>query len=600
MVNRRLVILLALVLGVSIGFWPPMERLEQAAYNWRYFVYHNFQLAELPLHPALRLVGADQASDKAVEGGWGTSSEARMVQNLTDAGAVGVLFDKEVPGDDPGSDELRAALESSEICVLGTQYLTQGVFEAQEQPEGVSPERAPIASTDAVTDSDGIVRKAYLAVRSQEGTPYPSAALLLYARLKKIAPEEIRYEPGAITVGNETIRTDPDYAVFVRVLESRSLDMNRLFEGESQASEFMPLNPAPAARLLDPEDRYFDFVPGKIVIYGPSDYTAEQQVFTPLSRMRNIQLQACLLDTLLAGWSMERLPAYADHMTLVALVFLVSWLCSGRRPLLAFAIFLSILTSYVVMNFGLFFLGYWLALAAPILGATVAFFLDIVADLILTFHNLRKFGGATALEAARSLSNARLAEVREKVASIVFCNIPEHLKNLERLGSPEYFKRRKEFSQLLSNVCREHRGRVLDFQGDAQMVGFGVDLREDDPTHAYHAVRAALEFCSLQQRLAELWWDVDSENDLRIQCGVATGVVALGQVGSGHKSSRAAIGDTTNVAARLLGQAKKLGCAVVVLSLTRDECAQRLEFRELPMAKLKGKTELVKIYEALT
>ena len=136
-------------------------------------------------------------------------------------------------------------------------------------------------------------------------------------------------------------------------------------------------------------------------------------------------------------------------------------------------------------------------------------------------------------------------------------------------------------------VVREHGGLIERFAGDAVMVVFNA--AGDQPDHAARAVRAALDM----QRAAEAARD-DRPEWPRFRAGVNTGLAVVGNVGTEEQRSFAAIGDTTNVAARL--QTAAAPGQVVVSRATADALPPGLEVDELGALELKGKAAPVDAY----
>ena len=189
--------------------------------------------------------------------------------------------------------------------------------------------------------------------------------------------------------------------------------------------------------------------------------------------------------------------------------------------------------------------------------------------------------------------------MREKTATIVFTNVLHYLKELERYGSPdEFFEKRQAYAQFLSDTFRKHGGVVLDYQGDFQMVGFNVELRSDDEQHAVNALRACQEFLQRLPEVTDPWKAQEGELG-SAHCGICTGPVACGHVGSqrhdGGRIAQAAIGDTSNVAARLLGAAMKSKEPVLLAMTTVQASAWSIPHQELEAIPLKGKAQAVPV-----
>jgi adenylate cyclase len=103
------------------------------------------------------------------------------------------------------------------------------------------------------------------------------------------------------------------------------------------------------------------------------------------------------------------------------------------------------------------------------------------------------------------------------------------------------------------------------FAGDAVMAVFNAV--GDQPDHAERALAAARTMLAASEHLA-------SEHDgwPRFRAGLATGPTVVGHVGTSEQRSFAAIGDTTNLAARLQSQASpgEVVVAGSTVSLLRD------------------------------
>jgi class 3 adenylate cyclase len=83
----------------------------------------------------------------------------------------------------------------------------------------------------------------------------------------------------------------------------------------------------------------------------------------------------------------------------------------------------------------------------------------------------------------------------------------------------------------------------------------------------------------------------------RFRIGVNTGPAVIGNVGGGDQRSFAAIGDTTNVAARL--QSAALPGQVLASSTTVARLEGAVDARSVGTRSLKGKGDEVDVYELI-
>jgi class 3 adenylate cyclase len=137
-------------------------------------------------------------------------------------------------------------------------------------------------------------------------------------------------------------------------------------------------------------------------------------------------------------------------------------------------------------------------------------------------------------------------------------------------------------------VAGREGGLIERFAGDAVMVVFNA--LDDQRDHPARAARAALAMRDAAERVAASHADWP-----RFRVGVNTGRAAIGNVGAGDQRSFSAIGDTTNVAARL--QAAASPGQVLISEATRERLGDAAASRPLGPMALKGKDDDVEVFE---
>ena len=104
------------------------------------------------------------------------------------------------------------------------------------------------------------------------------------------------------------------------------------------------------------------------------------------------------------------------------------------------------------------------------------------------------------------------------------------------------------FFALALDAVHRYEGTINQFLGDGFMALFGAPLAHED--HARRAVLAALALQRLlQDHQAELGEPYGVTCVFRM--GLNTGLVVVGSIGNNLRMDYSAIGDTTNLAARL-------------------------------------------------
>jgi class 3 adenylate cyclase len=156
----------------------------------------------------------------------------------------------------------------------------------------------------------------------------------------------------------------------------------------------------------------------------------------------------------------------------------------------------------------------------------------------------------------------------------------------ERLGPDEVKALVGECVTRMSRAVEEFGGVIQAFMGDGICAYFGVPAaHEDDPERA---ARAALRIIGVAAGYAgevEQAWGIEGFN---VRVGLNSGPAAVGVVG-GEGSQTVALGDTTNVAARLQSAAEP--GAIAVGPGTASRLAERFVLEPLGDVPVKGRTE---------
>ncbi|MDR1142960.1 MAG: HAMP domain-containing protein [Spirochaetaceae bacterium] len=147
--------------------------------------------------------------------------------------------------------------------------------------------------------------------------------------------------------------------------------------------------------------------------------------------------------------------------------------------------------------------------------------------------------------------------------------------------------------------CVEKTGGVVDkFIGDAVMAHWGTAYTAGSPeTDAFNCVKAAL-----MMRYALLEINAKREKgdpgnpEIRIGCGINTGVVTAGQIGSEQRMEYTAIGDPVNLASRTEALNKPLGTDILITEDTWDLVGNELITEEMPPVTVKGKEKPVRMF----
>ena len=175
----------------------------------------------------------------------------------------------------------------------------------------------------------------------------------------------------------------------------------------------------------------------------------------------------------------------------------------------------------------------------------------------------------------------------ERDVSVLFADLQGFTAFSERSTPPEVVAMLNAYWAQVVPVVAAEDGMIERFAGDAVMVVFNAAA--DQPDHALRAARAALAFADASEAVA-----AGRPDWPRFRVGVNSGPAVIGNVGAAEQHSFTAIGDTTNLAARL--QAAAEPGRVVIGSATHAALVGQAVVEPLAPLDLKGKSEPVEAF----
>jgi adenylate cyclase len=153
------------------------------------------------------------------------------------------------------------------------------------------------------------------------------------------------------------------------------------------------------------------------------------------------------------------------------------------------------------------------------------------------------------------------------------------------------------FTQMIE--CVEKTGGVVDkFIGDAVMAHWGTAYTSGSPEKdACNCIMAAL-------MMREALYEMNKKRDpndpgnpsIRIGCGINTGIVTAGQLGSDLRMEYTAIGDPVNLASRTETLNKPLGTDILITEDTWNLVKNKFITEEMPSVTVKGKEKPIRIF----
>jgi len=153
------------------------------------------------------------------------------------------------------------------------------------------------------------------------------------------------------------------------------------------------------------------------------------------------------------------------------------------------------------------------------------------------------------------------------------------------------------FTQMID--CVEKTGGTIDkFIGDAVMAHWGTSYTTGSPVKdAINCVKAALMMRKALYEMNKNRKKGDlSDPPITIGCGINTGIVTAGQLGSDQRMEYTVIGDPVNLASRIESLTKPLGADILISESTYNFVRKYFVTEEMPSVTVKGKEKPVRIF----
>ncbi len=196
--------------------------------------------------------------------------------------------------------------------------------------------------------------------------------------------------------------------------------------------------------------------------------------------------------------------------------------------------------------------------------------------------------------AERILTTRAALEGEHKQVTVLFCDIANSTPLAEQVGPERMHALLNGFFELALAEVHRYEGTINQFLGDGFMALFGAPLAHEDD--ARRAVRAAVAIRrALRDRSS--YAGLGPGAQLAVRIGMNTGLVVVGSIGDNLRMDYTAVGDTTNVAARLQ-QAAAPG-EIVIAEATARQVRSDVRLTAAGALAVKGRSEPVVAYKVL-
>jgi adenylate cyclase len=584
---RRLALLPALAVALAAGGLAtllyetgPLRRLELALYDARMTI----------ARPALDtsrvvVVAIDPRTEEQlnVSFPFDRRLHARMIDRLSRAGVAVIAYDVEFDRPRTAAEDL-ALLDAidrahGKVVVATSAIGPGGRTQVLGGPALLREVGATAGDSSLLFDSDGVIRR--LTFRPHVLPTFAEAA----ARRVGARPSPADYvrEPDAIGAAAGDVRTTwMDFAGPPGSIRTYSF-------GDVLAGR------VPAAALR-----------GKVVVVGASDPAigdVHRTAAPGADLMAGPEVQAGAIATTLAGAPLRSVPTWLN-LALVWLLALVPALVAGRLSLRALLASSAALLVALLVGVQLAFAAGHVAtvtypLLALVLGTAGAFALRYTAELRARRRTRQLFTRFVPEEVVDAAERRRTdSDLRTPVrldATVLFSDLRGFTTFSEKLPAETVSAVLNRYLATMGDAVAAEGGTVVSYMGDGIMAVFGAPAAADD--HADRALAAARAMLArLDQFNSELHREGLGEG-FRMGIGLNSGPVISGNVGSDRHLEYAAIGDTTNTAARLEAMTKDSGQSLLLSESTRRRLGQApADLVRVGEVSIRGREDAVEVW----
>jgi class 3 adenylate cyclase len=214
---------------------------------------------------------------------------------------------------------------------------------------------------------------------------------------------------------------------------------------------------------------------------------------------------------------------------------------------------------------------------------SVLLFLDVAQRLRRATALIRRYVPAQLAERILAGDHEETGQPERRKLTLFFSDVVGFTAAADQMEPEDLAALLNEYLSEMAGVAESFGATLNQFVGDGIMIFFGAPEATTDQDHALRAVRMAT---AMQQRMSELgkkWFAAGIQAPFRIRIGINTGTASVGDFGSDGRITYSAIGNQTNLAARIQAACEPGGILIshTTWALVKDQipCQERGEIR---------------------
>ncbi len=555
---------------------------------------------------------------------WDRIYYPRLLEYLEQGGAAAIGFDIIFDQDkwNPGQDSVFIAVTDSLDNIYNALYFGQSDsmnwrYRMMQEPEGLEYERFRYRLLDNAlllrqeermenefigllnastglghvnfdADQDGVVRSIHLFTSFNQNL-YPTLTLKMF--MDQTGTDQIRLAGDSHL---ELLRQD---SVQFRIPVNAYGEMLINYFGGFKTFRYISFYDVLEHRIPA------EFFSGKYILVGTSLAGLFDLRSVPfLQAFPGVEIHANILNTLIEQKFVHRVSGTTSLIILAIFGTILGLMIGLFPPLISILISLLVAIGHIFISTVLLIqTNTWIEMLNPLLTIVVAFAAIYTYRFMTEERNKRFIRNTFSHFVTRSVVDELLANPdkiklggEKKNCTVFFSDVAGFTTISEQLQPEELVALLNEYLTAMTNIVFKYEGMLDKYEGDAIMAVFGAPIARGN--HAYQACAAALE---MQHKLVEMRhkWEKEGKPPLHARCGINTGWMVVGNMGSETRFDYTVMGDSVNLGARLEPANKEYDTLIMIGDQTYQQTKDLIITRPLDLLQVKGKTEPVKVYE---
>ena len=198
-------------------------------------------------------------------------------------------------------------------------------------------------------------------------------------------------------------------------------------------------------------------------------------------------------------------------------------------------------------------------------------------------------------ESSRAHDSVRSSpEAERRQLTVMFCDLVGSTDLSRQLDPEDLREVIRTYQETAAQVVEHYQGHIAQYLGDGLLIYFGYPIAHEDDAH--RAVHTGL---GIVEAMGTLNPDLKTKYgiELAVRIGIHTGLVVVGEMGSGEHLENLALGETPNIAARIEGLSEP--DTVAISPVTARLVRQAFVLHDMGQHDLKGVAEPMVISQVI-